>query len=563
MDYKGNIAKALSAALNIDEQAVLFWLEKPKNSEMGDVAFPCFRLSKAMRKAPQQIAAELSESLGAIDGIAKTEVVGGYLNFFANGSDIGVSILARIHKEGDSFGGSDLGGGRNVCVEFSSINIAKPFSFNHLPTTIIGNALYRIYKFLGYNAISINHLGDWGTQFGKMIYAYKRWGDKPIDEYSVRELVTLYVRYHEESENDKSMDDEARAWFHRLEMGDKEAHELWQKMKDVTLREDMVVYDRLGVHFDSLNGEAFYEDKMAPIIQELSDKGISKLDKGMEIVELSEWNMPPCIIVKSDGSTIYATRDLAAACYRKETYDFVKNIYVVAYQQDLHFKQFFKVLELMGRTWAKDCVHVNFGMVSMEGGTFSTRHGNVIYLDDVLSAAVEKTREIIEAKSPDLEDKDEVAEAIGVGAVMFSVLYNNRIKDVSFSWEKILNFEGESAPYLQYTHARCCSVLRKAGGCDFGNLDASALSDQYASALTLLLTQFPDAVKASAEKNEPYLVSRSIVAICAAFNKFYYEQRIMDDDPKVRNARLCLTDAVRQTVKNGLYLLGLKAPERM
>ena len=334
-------------------------------------------------------------------------------------------------------------------------------------------------------------------------------------------------------------------------------------MKDGTIREVKVTYKRMGIDFDSWAGESFYEDKMPAIIQELRDKGISKLDQGAEIVDLSEWNMPPCIIVKSDGSTIYATRDIAAACYRKEAYDFCKSLYVVAYQQDLHFRQFFKVLELMGRDWVKDCVHVNFGMVSMEDASFSTRSGNILYLDDILQAAVDKTYAIICEKSPDLEDKQSAAEAVGIGAILWSVLYNNRIKDVSFSWDKILNFDGETAPYVQYTHARCCSVLRKGSDSYGTDPDASLLDDPYSKALLTAIEAFPNAVQSAAEKYEPYVVSRAIVAIASAFNKFYYEQRIMADDPAVRNARLALTDATRQVLKNGLNLLGIQAPERM
>ena len=432
------------------------------------------------------------------------------------------SVLGKVLSQGDRYGSSEIGNGKTVCVEYSSINIAKPFGFHHLPTTAIGNALYRIYRFLGYRTVGINHLGDWGTQFGKMITAYKLWGSKPIDDYSIRELVALYVRFHEEAEKDPGLNDQARAWFHKIETGDAEALDLWSKMKDGTIREVKVTYKRMGIDFDSWAGESFYEDKMPAIIQELRDKGISKLDQGAEIVDLSEWNMPPCIIVKSDGSTIYATRDIAAACYRKEAYDFCKSLYVVAYQQDLHFRQFFKVLELMGRDWVKDCVHVNFGMVSMEDASFSTRSGNILYLDDILQAAVDKTYAIICEKSPDLEDKQSAAEAVGIGAILWSVLYNNRIKDVSFSWDKILNFDGETAPYVQYTHARCCSVLRKGSDSYGTDPDASLLDDPYSKALLTAIEAFPNAVQSAAENYEPYVVSRAIVAIASAFNTFYY-----------------------------------------
>ena len=563
MDTKLLLAECISKKSGFSPDEILALFEVPKKAEMGDIAFPCFRLAKAMKKAPQQIASELAACLTLPEGISKCECVGPYLNFFQDTACLAGNVLKRVKSEGDRYGSSRVGEGKTVVVEYSSINIAKPFGFHHLPTTAIGNALYRIYGFLGYKTVGINHLGDWGTQFGKMITAYKKWGTKPIEEYSIRELVSLYVRFHDEVKADPSLEDEARAWFHKIETGDKEALDLWTKMKDATLKEVKVTYKRMGVDFDSWAGESFYEDKMPAVIRELRDKGISKKDAGAEIVDLSAWNMPPCIILKSDGSTIYATRDLAAAIYRKETYDFSKMLYVVAYQQDLHFRQFFKVLELMGREWVKDCVHVNFGMVSMEDAAFSTRSGNILYLDDILEAAVKKTYEIICEKSPDLEDKQSAAEAVGIGAILWSVLYNNRIKDVSFTWDKILNFEGETAPYVQYTHARCCSVLRKAGNVDLTSPDCSKLDDPYSQQLVKAIESFPDAVLSAADKNEPYVVSRAVMAVASAFNKFYYEQRIMADDEETKNARLALTDATRQTIQNGLNLLGITAPERM
>ncbi len=563
MDTKLLLADCISKKCGLDPNEILALFEVPKKAEMGDIAFPCFRLAKAMKKAPAQIASELSACMTLPEGISKCECVGPYLNFFQDTACLAGNVLKRVKTEGDRYGSSDTGEGKTVVVEYSSINIAKPFGFHHLPTTAIGNALYRIYGFLGYKTVGINHLGDWGTQFGKMITAYKKWGIKPIEKYSIRELVSLYVRFHDEVKADPSLEDEARAWFHRIETGDKEALDLWTKMKDATLKEVRVTYKRMGVDFDSWAGESFYEDKMPAVIQELRDKGISKKDAGAEIVDLSEWNMPPCIILKSDGSTIYATRDLAAAIYRKQTYDFSKMLYVVAYQQDLHFRQFFKVLELMGRDWVKDCVHVNFGMVSMEDAAFSTRSGNILYLDDILEAAVKKTYEIICEKSPDLIEKESAAEAVGIGAILWSALYNNRIKDVSFTWDKILNFEGETAPYVQYTHARCCSVLRKAGDVDLSSPDCAKLDDPYSQALVKAIESFPDAVLSAADKNEPYVVSRAVMAVASAFNKFYYEQRIMADDEETKKARLALTDATRQTIQNGLNLLGITAPERM
>lgn len=564
MDARTDIAKAIAAITDIDEAELSSYIEIPPDRSMGDYAFPCFRLAKAMRKAPPAIAEELRAGITLPSSITKAEVKGGYLNFFEDRAGAASATIKRVLAEGENYGHSNEGSGKNVCVEFSSINIAKPFHIGHLPSTAIGNSLNRIYKALGYNTIAINHLGDWGTQFGKMIVAYKKWGGgKPIEESTVRELVKLYVRFHEEAETDESLNDEARAWFRKIEQGDSEAVDLWQRMKTLTLKEVGEVYKLLGVEFDSYAGESFYEDKMQAVIDELDAKGLLKTDKGAKIVDLSEYNMPPCIIVKSDGATLYATRDLAAAIYRKKTYDFVKSIYVVAYQQNLHFQQFFKVLELMGYDWVKDCVHVNFGMVSMEEGTLSTRHGNVVYLEDVLNASIEKTLEIIKEKSPDLEDKEAAARAVGVGAVVWGILYNSRIKDTSFSWKKMLNFDGETGPYAQYTHARCCSVLRKAGGYDEADIDCTLLSGEAETALVKAIAAFPDTVKAAAEKYEPYLIARAAIEICSRFNKFYYDCRIMDDDMHIRNARLALTDAARICIKNALYLVGLEAPERM
>ena len=564
MDARTDIAKAIAAITDIDEAELSSYIEIPPDRSMGDYAFPCFRLAKAMRKAPPAIAEELRAGITLPSSITKAEVKGGYLNFFEDRAGAASATIKRVLAEGENYGHSNEGGGKNVCVEFSSINIAKPFHIGHLPSTAIGNSLNRIYKALGYNTIAINHLGDWGTQFGKMIVAYKKWGGgRPIEESTVRELVKLYVRFHEEAETDESLNDEARAWFRRIEQGDSEAVDLWQRMKTLTLKEVGEVYKLLGVEFDSYAGESFYEDKMQAVIDELDAKGLLKTDKGAKIVDLSEYNMPPCIIVKSDGATLYATRDLAAAIYRKKTYDFVKSIYVVAYQQNLHFQQFFKVLELMGYDWVKDCVHVNFGMISMEEGTLSTRHGNVVYLEDVLNASIEKTLEIIKEKSPDLEDKEAAARAVGVGAVVWGILYNSRIKDTSFSWKKMLNFDGETGPYAQYTHARCCSVLRKAGGYDEADIDCTLLSGEAETALVKAIAAFPDTVKAAAEKYEPYLIARAAIEICSRFNKFYYDCRIMDDDMHIRNARLALTDAARICIKNALYLVGLEAPERM
>ena len=564
MDIKQNIAKTIAANVGADAAELCEWLETPPNPDMGDVAFPCFKLAKTMRKAPNMIAASLAPALGEIDGISRIEPMGGYINFFADKTSFARTTLERVLDEGARYGGSDIGSGKTVCLDYSSINIAKPFHIGHLSTTAIGNALRRIYDHLGYKTVSINHLGDWGTQFGKMILAYKLWGDKEtVEKGGVRAMMQLYVRFHDEAEKDDSLNDSARTWFKRIEQHDPEAVEIFEWFKAITLKEVGKTYDLLGIKFDSYAGESFYEDKMQPVIDELREKHLLKVDNGASIVDLSEYSMPPCLILRSDGATLYATRDLAAAIYRKNTYDFDKLLYVVAYQQSLHFKQIFKVLELMGKDWVKDCVHVSFGMVSLTDGTLSTRHGRVVFLEDVLNAAIEKTLDVIKEKSPDLEDKETVARQIGVGAVVWGVVYNGRIKDIVFSWDKALNFDGETGPYAQYTHARCCSVLRKAGGYDRAKIDYSALSDEASSALVKAIAEFPAAVSEAAEKYEPYIISRSVINVCSCFNKFYYDNRIMDENEGVRNARLALTDAARNVIKTGLYLVGLEAPEKM
>lgn len=564
MDIKQNIAKTIAANVGADAAELCEWLETPPNPDMGDVAFPCFKLAKTMRKAPNMIAASLAPALGEINGISRIEPMGGYINFFADKTSFARTTLERVLDEGARYGGSDVGSGKTVCLDYSSINIAKPFHIGHLSTTAIGNALRRIYDHLGYKTVSINHLGDWGTQFGKMILAYKLWGDKEtVEKGGVRAMMQLYVRFHDEAEKDDSLNDRARAWFKRIEQHDPEAVEIFEWFKAITLKEVGKTYDLLGIKFDSYAGESFYEDKMQPVIDELREKHLLKVDNGASIVDLSEYSMPPCLILRSDGATLYATRDLAAAIYRKNTYDFDKLLYVVAYQQSLHFKQIFKVLELMGKDWVKDCVHVSFGMVSLTDGTLSTRHGRVVFLEDVLNAAIEKTLDVIKEKSPDLEDKETVARQIGVGAVVWGVVYNGRIKDIVFSWDKALNFDGETGPYAQYTHARCCSVLRKSGGYDRAKIDYSALSDEASSALVKAIAEFPAAVSEAAEKYEPYIISRSVINVCSCFNKFYYDNRIMDENEGVRNARLALTDAARNAIKTGLYLVGLEAPEKM
>ena len=473
MDFKTAVANEILTALkaafgevDIAPEAIAAALEVPPDTAMGDYAFPCFKLSKALRKSPMMIADALAGNIHA-DFIGKVESVKGYLNFFIDKATYAEKVLGLALSQGERYGADDSGAGKTVVLDYSSINIAKRFHIGHLSTTMIGNSLYRLHKFFGWRAVGVNHLGDWGTQFGKMIAAYKRWGDHDtVAAGGVDEMVKLYVRFNAEAEQDPALNDEGRAWFKKIEDGDPEALEIFNWFKSVTLKDAERVYDLLGVTFDSYAGESFYNDKMQPVIDELKEKNLLIEDKGAQIVDLQEWGMPPALILRSDGATLYITRDLAAAKYRKDTYNFDKSLYVVAYQQDLHFRQLFKVLELMGYEWYKDCEHVAFGMVSFGGESLSTREGRVVYLDDLLHEAIGKARAIIEEKSPDLENKDEVARQVGIGAVVFFDLYNNRIKDIDFTWERALNFDGETGPYVQYTHARACSVLRKAEGVD-------------------------------------------------------------------------------------------------
>ena len=564
MDFKTAVANEILAALNaafgeagIDAAAVAGALEVPPDTALGDYAFPCFKLSKALRKSPMMIA-------DAPDFLSRVESVKGYLNFFIDRATYAEKVIGLALEQGERYGADDSGAGKTVVLDYSSINIAKRFHIGHLSTTMIGNSLYRLHRFFGWRAVGVNHLGDWGTQFGKMIAAYKRWGDHDtVAAGGVDEMVKLYVRFNSEAEQNPALNDEGRAWFKKIEDGDPEALEIFNWFKSVTLKDAERVYDMLGVTFDSYAGESFYNDKMGPIIDALREKGLLKEDDGAQIVDLTDYGMPPALILRSDGATLYMTRDLAAAKYRKDTYDFDKSLYVVAYQQDLHFRQLFKVLELMGYDWYKDCEHVSFGMVSFEGGSLSTREGHVVYLDDLLNQAIEKARAIIDEKSPDLENKDEVARQVGIGAVVFFDLYNNRIKDIDFTWERALNFDGETGPYVMYTHARACSVLRKAEGVDTSDPDFAALSDPCSQDVVRLIEQFPDILKSAVNRSEPSMVTRFAVDLAQAFNKFYYENKVMVDEPGVRAARLLLTDATRQVLKQALYLIGVEAPERM
>lgn len=555
MDYRQEIKSALERVLGFEIEQI----ESPKNAGLADFAYPCFKLSKVMKKAPQMIADDLADKI-SLPFLEKVESLNGYLNFFINKEQRVKDTLCTMD---DSYGNSSEGKGKRVIIDYSSINIAKPFHIGHLSTTAIGHSLYRIYKALGYDCYSINYLGDYGTQFGKMIVAYKKWGDKEtIDKEGIREMYRLYVKYHEEADKDPALDEEAREWFLKIEDKDKEALSIFEWMKERTLRDVARIYDDLDITFDSYNGESFYNDKMQPVIDELKEKNLLTESQGAYVVDLEPYNMPPCLILKKDGATLYATRDLASAIYRAKEIGFDKNLYVVAYQQSLHFKQVFKVLELMGYTWSKDCVHVEFGMTSMEEGTMSTRKGKAIFLEDVLNKAVEKTLDTINEKNPTLENKEQVAKDVGIGAVVYSAVAQNRINDIVFSYDKVLSFEGETGPYIQYTHARCTSVLKKyEGACE--SIDYSLLTGEQEMEIIRLLEGFPAVIKNAAKDFQPCYVSRFLISLCSAFNKFYFDNRIISEDGNLTKARILLTQKTRDIIARGLYLIGLKAPESM
>lgn len=565
MDFKQKIAEIFNNfdnELEIDEAIKL--IEIPPKQDMGDYAVPCFRFAKKYKKSPQMIAQDIVESLGETEEFERIENAGPYVNFFVDKKHFIERTFKEAIAEKENYGSTNVGNGKNVVVEFSSPNIAKPFHIGHIRTTVIGNAINNIYKYLGYNTIAINHLGDYGTQFGMLISAYKKWGNKEeIESNPIPELLKLYVRFNKESQENEALRDEARYWFKELENGNQEAYQLWSWMREVSLTEFNRVYNLLGIKFDSFTGESFYSDKMPDVVQELKDKNLLKESNGAQIVELGEYGLTDAVIIKSDGSTLYATRDMAAAIYRKKTYNFYKNIYVVGAPQKLHFEQWKKCLELMGYDWAKDCVHVMFGTVSLEDGSLSTRNGRVVFLEDVLKKAVEKTMEIIDERNPNLENKDLVAKQVGIGAVLFQELFNTRIKDYTFSWEKTLSFEGETGPYVQYTYARTCSVLRKANMGIIGDVDFSVLTDKESFNVIKRIDGFKNAVLSAHDKNEPYFITRYAVNLAQDFNRFYHENSIIVEDDNIKKARLLLTQIVNTILKTALELLGIQAPEKM
>ncbi|NLY87616.1 MAG: arginine--tRNA ligase [Clostridiales bacterium] len=571
IDYRDIIADLIfSENLGLSRDEVRDIIEIPTEERMGDFAFPCFKLAKELRKAPQMIAADIAAKISDCDAFEKVEQVNAYVNVFVNRSHIAENVIEEINDQGSTYGQTDIGAGRNIVVDFSSPNIAKPFHIGHIRSTVIGNSICKLYKALGYNVIGVNHLGDYGTQFGKMIVAYRKWGsEEDLVKEPIKTLLSYYTKFHEEAEKDPALDDEAREAFVRLEAGEEEEVKLWEKFREYSLEEFNKVYKMLGITFESYAGESFYSDKIPAVIEELKSKGLIKESQGAQIVDLEEYDLGAAMIMKSDGSSLYATRDIATAIYRKNTYDFVKNIYVVASQQNLHFKQWKMVLKLMGYEWEKDCIHVPFGLISLEDGEIlSTRKGKVIFLEDVLNNAVKKTKDIMLEKNPNIPEIDNIAHDVGIGAVVFQELSNNRIKDYVFNWDKVLNFDGETGPYVQYTHARASSVLRNASPEELnetktGICDYSYLTGETAFSLIKLLYRVPEVIIDASDKYEPSVLTRHLVDIAQSFNKFYHDEHILVDNRDEKIAKLSLVMATKTVIANCLAFLGINAPERM
>ncbi|PQF05078.1 arginine--tRNA ligase [Enterococcus faecium] len=563
MNNKDLVAKAVYDVVKDDLtlEQVEQLLENPKSAEHGDVAFPAFSLAKVYRKAPQQIAADLAEKIDSAN-FEKIEVVGPYLNFFMNKELISKKVLQTVVKEKEHYGDSNIGNQGTVPIDMSSPNIAKPISMGHLRSTVIGNSIGFIMEKIGYQPIRINHLGDWGTQFGKLIVAYKKWGsEEAVKAEPINELLRLYVQFHEVVETEPELNEEARAWFKRLEEGDEEAIQLWQWFRDESMKEFNKIYDLLEVQFDSLNGEAFYNDKMDEIVELLEEKHLLNEDKGAEIVDLSAYDLNPALIKKSDGATLYITRDLAAALYRKRTYDFKQSLYVVGNEQSYHFKQLKAVLKEMGFDWSDDMHHIPFGLITQGGKKLSTRKGKIVLLEEVLNEAIQSAKEQISEKNPDLENKDVVAKQVGVGAVIFHDLKNDRLNTFDFNLEEVVRFEGETGPYVQYTHARAVSLLEKAGFVPSETADY-ALNDDISWEVVKLVQKYPETVLSAGEKYEPSVIAKHAIKLAQAFNKYYAHTKILADDEQ-KEARLALVYAVTVLLKEDLRLLGLHAPDKM
>ena len=568
INFKNIIANAISKVVNINETEIEMSIEKPKGSENGDYAFPCFRLAKELHKAPQMIANDIKENIKVDENqITKIEVVGGYLNFFIN-KEILVEEVLNEMSEDKEYGKSTIGNGKNIVIDYSAPNIAKPFHIGHLRSTVIGAALYKIYKYLGYNVTGINHLGDYGTQFGKLIEGYKLWGNEyNIEENPIDELTKIYIRINQACKEDEKVLENCRNNFKKLEDGDKYCVEIWQKFRELSLKEFQKVYDILGSKFDSWNGEAFYSDKMPEVIEILNKTGKLVESEGAKIIDLEDKGInTPCIIEKSNGSSTYATRDLAAILYRSRTYDFDKALYVTSYEQVLHFKQVFEVAKLLGldEKYTKGLEHVSFGMVLLPEGKMSTREGNIIKLEDLLNEAISRAQEIIEQKNPELENKEEVAKKVGIGAVIFNDMSASRIKDEVFDWNTILNFQGETGPYVQYTYVRTKSVLEKAGYLPkIEEVKVENLADEYSLAILKLIYNFEDVLIQVTDKNEPSILARYLIDLAKAYSSFYNENKIIVEDKDIQNARVYLTYAVSEVLKQGANLLGIQMPEKM
>ena len=562
MDNKQIIASELAKVIDsLDQDAILNLLEQPKSSDLGDIAFPAFSLAKVERKAPQAIAADIVEKIDTTH-FDKVVATGPYVNFFLNKAEISGQVIKEVVKEGADYGQQNEGKGENVTIDLSSPNIAKPFSVGHLRSTVIGDALSNIFRKMGYNTIKINHLGDWGKQFGLLMVAYKKWGSKEaVEANPIDELLQLYVRINAEIENDPALDDEGRLWFKKLEDGDPEATELWQWFRDESLVEFNRIYELLGVEFDSLNGEAFYNDKMDEGIKILEEKGLLEESKGASIVNLDDVNLPPAMIKKSDGATLYITRDIATAMYRARTYNFVKSIYVVGQEQSNHFRQLKAVLKKMGFDWSDDMTHVDFGLVTKNRQKLSTRKGNIILLEPTLQEAISRAKSQIEDKNPELENKEAVAHAVGVGAVKFYDLKTDRRNGYDFDLEAMVSFEGETGPYIQYAYARIQSILRKADFTPDANADYR-LNDAESWEIIKLIQDFPRIIKRAADNYEPSIIAKFAISLAQAFNKYYAHTRILDESPE-RDSRLALSYATAVVLKEALRLLGVEAPEKM
>ena len=568
INYKTKIAEELAKIVNINKEELETYVEIPKDTKNGDYSFPCFKLAKELKKAPPVIANEIKEKISLEGtGLEKVEVIGGFLNFFVDKKMLAEGVLGEIASK-EEYGRSKVGEGRNIVIDYSAPNIAKPFHIGHLRSTVIGGALSNIYKFLGYNVTGINHLGDYGTQFGKLIEGYKLWGDEyDIDENPIDELTKIYIRINNLCKEDEKVLEACRNNFKKLEEGDPYCTELWEKFKAVSLKEFQKVYDLLGSKFESWNGEAFYSDKMQEVIEILEKSGKLTESQGAKIVDLTDAGIDtPCIIVKSNGSSTYATRDLAAILYRARTYDYEKALYVTSYEQILHFKQIFAVAKYLGldEKYVKGLKHVPFGMVLLPTGKMSTREGTSIKLEDLLNEAIERAKEVIEQKNPDLEDKDEIAKRVGVGAVIFNDLSNNRVKDEVFDWDTILNFQGETGPYIQYTYVRIKSVLEKAGGVpDIKDVDMEKLDDSYSQDILKLIYNFENILIQVTEKEEPSILSRYLIDLAKAYSSFYNGNKIIIDDKVTKDARVYLSYATAKVLKEGTALLGMEMPNKM